>query len=151
MTAHPEDATLLALLAGDLSTADAERLSAHLSDCPRCQGARQGFEAALERLHQSGAEPSPFVVARLERTIFSRLAGTSPRPKLVPRRTAATAALMAGLSGAALAPGALRVFVDPRPDAAAAPIESLAPRQPPLRAAIAMPTLLPEVTSASDP
>lgn len=153
MTTHPDDATLLSLQAGDLRVAEADMLRAHLAACTRCAAVSAGLEAAVARMHPRDPGPPPFVAARIERALFAQIAAGRRRPRLVPRRTAVIATLVAGLSGAALATGALRAFVSPRPETnGEAASETLTPREPPLRASIASPsaTALPAPLSLGD-
>jgi hypothetical protein len=107
---------LAARASGELSDADRERLSRHLSRCPACRVIEARFEQAERAYHEGRPGGLPAAVAGL---IVDALAAAAPISDEV-----AAAATLAPVAEAPLAPTARLTFVppdDPQPDYEEAP------------------------------
>jgi anti-sigma factor RsiW len=100
---HPEDATLLAWRAGELTAPERKEVEVHLADCERCARAVASLDALLlpSRL---GSEPSLFQVRRMQRELDQALDRTISAQRFywAPPKVAA-ALVFAVFSGAAAA------------------------------------------------
>jgi|GEM_PF-1851606 len=100
---HPEDATLLAWRAGDLSASARKDVDAHLAQCEACTRHVGAFDAMLLAARDD-AEPGPFQSRRMQRELDAALDRTisAQRFHWAPPKVAA-AVVVAVFSGAAVA------------------------------------------------
>jgi tetratricopeptide (TPR) repeat protein len=136
-----DDATLLALSAGDLSAAQATSARDHVGSCAACAASLEALDAA--RVAFAPEEPSPFASARMQRELSRALDGEIRAQRHAWRgQRVVVAVAVAAMSGAAIAMTAAGTFRS-EPPPAPAPAPAPGPQaQAPLLAEVPRPPVV---------